>query len=557
VPDGAIRVQTAAPTTGRIAVPVEKLGIGVAFLILLVLAYLRNVNWDEFYFLSHVHGWLDGRLDRPMQTGFVHAFGWLGSLPGHEMEQIFAARIVMVGCLAVTAASIHRIAAHVTTSRCATFAVLAFLLSGFVLPHGGSFRADPIAAALLMLALAIAVTSRLRAHEVAAIALCVALSFLVTVKSALYLPAFLGAMIWRMEDRGAVIRLALAGLLAGVLALVLYTMHASGLVPSEANRTASNARDALTTTLLRSGLFPRADAVLGWAIFSLPQIALAAIGLASTGRARTTVVLLLFLVPLLSVVVYRNAFPYFFPFATPLLAVAVALGVQRIGSGKARGQLLLAMAACAAVQLVLIAPEHARTQRATVAEVHRLFDAPVPYIDPHGMIASFPSAAFFMSTWGVSRYRAGGEPVFAGIVETRRPPLLLVHRPVLERAMMPGRETDTAVDLLPEDRAVLRASYIHYSGTIWLAGAEAVLGDGPARLALPFPGRYRVETDAPVRIDSAEALAGTVLAVDRQAVRVEGAAGTRVRLIWDTGVAPIRRDALGHDVYFGFDNLVP
>ena len=141
-------------------------GILAAFVILAVLAYYRNVNWDEFYFLSHVHAWLDGRLDRPMQTGFVYAFGWLDRVPGYEMQQIFAARLVMIGCLGVTAWSIPRIARHFTTSRCATLAVLAFLCAGFTLPHGGSFRSDPIAAALLTSSLAIAVTCRMATDHI-------------------------------------------------------------------------------------------------------------------------------------------------------------------------------------------------------------------------------------------------------------------------------------------------------------------------------------------------------------------------------------------------------
>lgn len=554
--DPAIGEDRLAASSERSAMPVERVGIAASFLALCVLAYSRNVNWDEFYFLSHVHAWLDGRLDRAMQTGFVYAFGWLDRLPGHEMEQIFAARIVMVGALAVSAFSIHRIAEHLTTRRCADIAVLAFLCSGFVLPHGGSFRADPIAAALLTSALAIAMTSRLTAYPIAALSLLVAMSFLVTVKSVLYLPAFLGVMIWRMEDRAAVIRLCLAGILAGFLAAALYGLHASAIAANEGNRFASDAKDALNTTLLDSRIFPRADVIRSWALFSLPQIFLAAVGFASAGRGRLIVTLSLFVAPLLSVVIYRNAFPYFFPFATPLLMIAVALGVQQIESWKTIHRLVLVMLGSAATQLVLVAPEHARTQRETIAEVHRLFDAPVPYIDAHNMVATFPSTSFFMSTWGVSRYRAAARPIFAEIIETWHPPLLLVHRRALRAAMMLDEDENTGLDLLPEDREVLRRSYIHYSGTIWLAGVETTLDDTPARLKLPFPGRYRVEADGPLRIEANDAAQDSVLSIEHPEVQVEGAAGTKVRLIWYTGVPPITRDALGHDVYFGFSSLV-
>ena len=142
--------------------------IGGFSILLIVLAWTRNVNWDEFYFLSLVHEHLNGRLDRPMQTGFVHGFGWLARLPGDEMDQIFIARLVMTALFATTAYSVHRIAAHLSDRASADVAVLAFITSGFALAHGTSFRADPIAAALLMGALAMMATTRMKAWQVAA-----------------------------------------------------------------------------------------------------------------------------------------------------------------------------------------------------------------------------------------------------------------------------------------------------------------------------------------------------------------------------------------------------
>ena len=43
-----------------------------------------------------------------MQTFFVHGFGWLAQVPGHEFGQIVAARLVMVAFLMLTCHAIWR-----------------------------------------------------------------------------------------------------------------------------------------------------------------------------------------------------------------------------------------------------------------------------------------------------------------------------------------------------------------------------------------------------------------------------------------------------------------
>lgn len=541
--------RTGAATSARMA----RAGIVVAFALLLVLSYTHNVNWDEFYFLSHVHAFLDGRLDRPMQTFFVHGFTWLTAVPGHEMEQIFAARLVMVGCLALTTYSVHRIARHVTDARFADIAALGFLTSGFVLAHGASFRADPIAAALLSSAIALLLTTRLSVWQMGAAALLSALAMLVTIKSALYLPAFLAVLIWRADDRAAALRILATGLLAIALCGVLYLWHASQIQTAQGKDTATNAKDALHTTLLRSGLLPRRQELIGWALFSLPQIVLAGIGLCAAGSARKTFVLVLFAAPLLSVVIYRNAFVYFFPFATPLLMVAVAIGAQRLGSPRRLSQLVAVMLAAFAFQAVHTLPDRADNQRAVIAEVHRLFPNPVPYIDDSHMIASFPNPGFFMSGWGVAGYRAAGKPVFAKIIAQHRPPLLIADKTTLMQTMAPRQPTTGAAPiLLPEDDAILRATYVHYAGPIWLAGGQVTLTGAPTRLSLPFPGTYRLSSETPVQIGSDTIPPGAAVEMGAAPVDITGPKGATATFIWNTGVPPVAPDSLDPEVFVGF-----
>ena len=176
---------------------------GIAALVAAItwLVFTHNVNWDEFYFLSLVLDFGQERLDRPLQTFHVHFFQWLRWLPGNEMTQVIVGRLFMVGCLALTCVFIYRIAHPHAGRDAALLAVLGFLSSGFVVGHGASFRADPLAAALLMSAFWLVMTHRMTLLQMLAVAFLVGTAALVTIKAVLYLPAFLGALLWRAEEK--------------------------------------------------------------------------------------------------------------------------------------------------------------------------------------------------------------------------------------------------------------------------------------------------------------------------------------------------------------------
>ncbi|WP_309664137.1 hypothetical protein [Tabrizicola sp.] len=528
-------VSAASPTTGYWPRGV----IFIAFALLLILSFTHNVNWDEFYFLSHVHSYLDGRLDRPMQTFFVHAFGWLDHVPGTEIHQIFAARLVMVALLAGTALCIHRIATLLSDTRSADIAVVLFLCSGFVLPHGASFRADPIAASLLMGALALMMTSRMQVWQIGLVALLSALALLVTIKSALYLPVLLAAMIWRASQREMVLRCLAAGLLALVLAGLLYLWHQAGLEVAPERAVTNDAREAFSRTLLSAGLFPRRNDIALWVLLSIPAILLAVQGLRAAPSRRLRIVLVLFAAPLIAVVVYRNAFPYFFPFAIPPLMIAAAIGVRSL-AGQPMVKRLVALALIlGVVQAALTLREGNAVQRATIAEVHRLFKTPVPYIDQHSMIASFPQVGFFMSTWGLERYRDAGQPVFKAAIAQAQPPLLIANKWQLAQALSGEASSTRPAVLLPEDQVALQETYVHYSGAIWLAGRNFTAGETPLSFELPINGNYRIVADGNVTIDGRSFVPGDVVALGSAPHQLTALPGSEIKLIWDTGVTPL------------------
>lgn len=529
---------------------VVRWGVVACFVGILVLAYTKNVNWDEFYFLSHVHAFLDGRLDRPLQTFFVRGFTWIANVPGHEMEQVFAARLVMVVLLGITVTALRRIASAFTDTASANVAVLAFLTSGYVLSHGASFRADPIAAAALTSAVAFILTSQMRLLQVLIVAGLSALAFLVTIKSALYAPVYLAALIWRRQDIGVVLRTLFTGLLALLFIAILYTWHAGGITSAAGNDTTTNIRDAATTGLLQAGLFPRVETISTWILLSIAPLTLALLGLRAQRSGKQAILLILLVAPLLSVVIYRNAFVYFFPFASVLMMVAVAFGAQALARSPWLKWLVFTLLLGGICQFALTLRETKTVQQATIAEVHRLFPTPVAYIDDSKFIASFPGVGPFLSTWGLQNYNTAGRPIFADLIVRHQPPLLVANKWVLILTM----NSPDSTQLLDADIQALRDSYVHYNGAIWLAGRETTLAQGSQQLKFPISGNYRLETDARVLIDGQSYDDGDVVVVGAE-VNLQGPIGTNTKLIWDTGVAPLESELPKLGVYSDFWTL--
>ena len=73
--------------------------ISAAVVLKVWLVFRLNVNWDEFFYLAHVHSYARGDELATLQTFHVHLFHWLTLLPGGEIAQITAARLVMIGLM--------------------------------------------------------------------------------------------------------------------------------------------------------------------------------------------------------------------------------------------------------------------------------------------------------------------------------------------------------------------------------------------------------------------------------------------------------------------------
>ncbi|MGZ8360303.1 MAG: GtrA family protein [Allosphingosinicella sp.] len=500
-----------------------------------------EINWDEFLNLSMVHDWSRGELRSILQTAFVHLFGWLPAVSANEVDQVVAARLLVAAFAVVTSLAIFRIGRRFMSLEAALFAVLAFNAFTFVFQHGISLRTDPLATALMMSALWLAVTDRLDRGRAVGLGVLVGLAGTMTIKAVFYLPvlaAILLVRLWFDADRPALVR---AALLAGGSALAAFLAvlwgHSQTLVQPD-SPFAFLARTSGATLAARDHAvfheFFWRSLVENWPFWLLLAAGLAAAGARLRERAsrRDGLILLSLALPLATPIFYSETYPYYYPLMLAPAAVLVGLGFQQLLPLR-RG--LYAAAALAAVTLTMgIAfasslPRGNGVQRETLAIVHHTFPEPVPYIDSVSMVSSFPKRGLFMSRWGMADYRAAGRPVMSSILHDDQPRFLLDSRGSLDpNRLDPAASQADPRGLLANDVITLQTSFLRYWGPIWVPGFR--IDPGSQTRPVPVAGRYRLHSRAPVFVDGRPLPPGGTIRLSADAHAFDTTAPAELRL---------------------------
>ena len=139
-----------------------------------------------------MHQYTAGTLASPFFTFHVHLFSWLPSLSGDEISQIIAAR-VMIFLLGLGSCTILYFISRQFLSRVgALFSVLCYLSVSNVIVHGTSFRFDPILVFLFLVSVYVIMRKHRSCLSAITAGLCMAMSFLVSLKSIFYLVTMAG-----------------------------------------------------------------------------------------------------------------------------------------------------------------------------------------------------------------------------------------------------------------------------------------------------------------------------------------------------------------------------
>ncbi|HUF45812.1 MAG TPA: glycosyltransferase family 39 protein, partial [Aestuariivirgaceae bacterium] len=486
---------SAGVISGRLAVPASHSRIAMALLALLlaslavqVLGVLhRNINWDEFLFLSTIYRVANGETVGLLQTPYAHLFRWLTRIGGDEITQIAVARALFLIVWAGSLALLYALARRLLDPLGALAGVALFALFSYSVTHAASFRIDGL---LLPVLLAVALfLLKPTTGRVAAAGALSGVALALTIKASLWAPAFAGVLVvglWHEQHR---FKPVLAGAVAAIVTFAGLMLAHSWWLTADNGPAPTVSSDGLKETgfrmLLEDGFLPRSD-VLGLAVMQNPVTSILVLAglvltIAEVRRAavrRRALVLLLLALPMLSVALYANAWPYAYIVLMPTACLMAGHAFSRFVCGGDMAR-VAAWGVCVLAALPMVASawtlrlDQQEHQKQVLAIVHTLFNEPVAYIDKGGMIPSFPMQPVFLSRWGMKNYREANVPVFARYVREAHPPLVIVNTPILEvwdESML--ERIEPRFRLLAEDVEALRAAYAPYWGAIYLAGRQ-------------------------------------------------------------------------------------
>jgi hypothetical protein len=510
--------------------------IAVVVLMQVELAYTKSINWDEFFHFSEIHRHLQGRPLQWLQVPYVWLFSWVPSGDGENIADIQLIRLLILPFELVTVGAIVASARCLADREAALFCGLLYVTGGYVFLHAFALRGDMIAASLLMMALWIGLCRPLRTFEIFVAAALVGLAFVATIKTVLYVPAFLGVALHRMKKHshrwmllGAFAALLLIGSLVLWIAPNLSTTGTAGIVRD----VGLLGRDSVAR-MFSAGLFPQPRWLQG-EILRAPLLTITLlltfifVAIERKRPAMDRLLSLFLLLPLSTVVVYRNACPYHFAFILPpaMIAAAPAMAflLRRYGAVPI-GTLLLI------ITLFLSLSEDRSVltrQQAIQAGVHEIFPTPVTYIDDCGMLSEFPRAVNqFASGWALANYHRDRQAVYSMAMHQEPVPLLLADSDLLTYEFLTHTE---GVLLLPKDERAIRENYIQHWGRVLVAGKRIASGNDDQTFSIAIPGTYTVE-GGDILIDGVSYRAGNVIDLARGPHTASGNRPVRVTLRW-------------------------
>jgi hypothetical protein len=276
--------------------------------------------------------------------------------------------------------------------------------------------------------------------------------------------------------------------------------------------------------------------------------------------------LLVLLIPLCSLVVYRNACPYFFVFLMPAATVFCGYAFERLVSTLKSDKRIMIPVLSAFLGLMVFAevvPHLPRyigseakltpVQHNILKTIHRMFPEPAAYVDKCSMVASYPKVGFFMSAAGMRNYLRRNEPIMGRLLAEKKPIFLLANFFMLDLSSDAAPRSAAGQALLEADWTALKSYFIHHWGQVWVAGKQLDVGPAtePQHFEIIAPGPYTVECDTDISIDGISYGNGDVVRLDEgsHTVRADGAI-TTIRLRWGDHLyrpdtEPEKRNILG------------
>ena len=496
------------------------LTLAMLLIVSAVRAGLTNIHWDEFHYLSQIYAGQSGNVLQPLVTFHLRLFGWLTRLPGTEADQIQIARYVIFAMQLGTVWLLFKITRYVAGTSATLYALVLFVGSAEMLRHGTDFRPDPINAFFFVLTCWSLLQRRFMADMMAAAAMAV--NVMVSIKVVFYAPTLMLIVFASTPPSALLKRFVRLGIGGALFLVLLASYHIHSLAHNYSTGVAAGV-DTIShsATKVFGEFFPRwryfvisltRSPILWLSILWGLSLAIFSNSRVLSGSQRSLA--LAMILPIAALLIYRNAFSYFYVFLLPATVPCMALGYEYLfqrfrerDSGAAFLAIITLPMTAVLMTLAVQIPQiqdHQTGQREHINLVHKMFPQPVPYIDRNGMISSFPRVApMFMSTWGMEDYRSG-EPMFKKILITKQPPLLIANTPTLDLRNPQGFNPDhVRLPLLEPDFLLLTDNFVHHWGAIFVAGKHFNGLDTGAKIdfRLLIGGTYTIESTAQISIN--------------------------------------------------------
>ena len=473
-------------------------------LLQLYLVWFKSFNWDEFLHYGHVFAGRNGTLDAPFQVLHARILFWAPDTAASIVDQMRSARVFMFVCTVVTLAAIYGLAKCFTNRENALLAAIAYLSAGYVFTQSFSIRADPMAAASLMSALYL-MTNKVKplASYLVAGAL-VGLAGMTTMKSIFYAPCFTGLawLIWcESEDKRKTLMCFATATLATALSFgAIYLWHTSNLAPLPE-------KFADTSKFIAGGrrwIFPESFSALkyvmrqaAWGLIFLFGILCAGFAWKSEELSTAQKIALAGLAaPLLTLLFYRNTFPYFFVYLLAPLAVAISaswgLLVQRYGAVA-----ILASFCIAPIILTATTPRDVMVrQEALIDYLHAEYPQGTGYLARSSMLPDYPRVISHLATGpGMVGYNQRQRPLIAEAFARGELPFILATGDLIVAGL---NGADHPEGFLPEDVIVMHDHFVHQWGPIFREGEQIGPLMGEQDITFPRPGPYTLDGHAVV-----------------------------------------------------------
>ena len=495
------------------------------------------INGDEFSYLSLVYKFINGSSLSYHNTFHVHFFSWLRFLNQNEVIQIICARMVMFLLFVGTCIYLFLIGRYYLDKTSSLFSVLCYISFVFSVVNGGSFRHDTIATFLYLLALYffIAKKGSITFNAIAGIAMSAA--FVFTIKSAIHLTVFgvfiLARLLYFNKLRETIKPISgfILAFFLGVL--IINKFHVASFSGESLEHQVQAAISIYSTFVMFDQLFPQFaifKALLGadWLIwiFLTAGIILYFCDFLKTQRINKNICMIVLLLPLFSLLFYRNAFPYFYVFVMPTATLFCGFMFKKLTEiFKIKNQmicLLILVIFSGAVFKNFVtyysAFSHKQIsgQKQTIDVIHRMFPKPVAYFDCCFVVSSYPDMGFFLSSVGMEIYLKTGQPVMEKLLNTKKPLFLLANVPHLNLHSEVPASLYTDLTFKTEDWQALKSYFIHHWGPIWVVGKrfEFKSENEKQKFKIDVPGIYTLEGNQNVLIDGSLIRAGDIITLE-------------------------------------------